>query len=80
MEVCSWLYDNGYDFYTESEFKDGGRADIVAIGRGKIKEEFIVEVIESEKVESIQRKKKLYPSEDIRVVRATSQFNYEDIR
>ena len=31
MEVCYWLRNNGYTYYTEANFEKGGRADIVVV-------------------------------------------------
>ena len=74
-EVCYWLAKKGYEFYTEAEFKTGGRADIVVYAP----EEFIVEIVNSEKKESIDVKKEFYPTSDIRVISARQRFNYLDI-
>lgn len=76
FEVCNWLYDNGYSFYTEAEFQTGGRADIIA---WNVAVSFIVEIIHSEKQESIIRKKEKYPSRDIRVIRTSKQFDPKDV-
>jgi hypothetical protein len=75
LEVCYWLQTNGYSYYTEAEFQTGGRADIVVISPY----EFIIEVLHSEKMESILKKKKKYPSEDIRTTSTSVQFNERDI-
>jgi len=72
MEVCYWLRNNGYNFYTEAEFQTGGRADIVIWNDV---DSFIVEVLHSEKYESILKKKEKYPSRDIRIVKTSEQFD-----
>jgi Holliday junction resolvase-like predicted endonuclease len=76
FEVCNWLYNNGYNFYTEAEFTTGGRADIVVWNAAT---SFIIEVLHSEKIESILKKKEIYPSRDIRIVKTSEQFVPEAI-
>jgi hypothetical protein len=75
LEVCYWLQKNGYDYYTEAEFDSGGRADIAVIHPI----EFIIEVLHSEKDESILKKKRLYPIDDIRTTRTSEKFNEKQI-
>ena len=72
FEVCSWLQDNGYSYYTEAEFNTGGRADIIAWNQV---ESFIIEVLHTEKYESILKKKEKYPSRDIRITKTAEQFD-----
>ena len=74
-EICFWLQRNGYEFYTEAEFKTGGRCDIVVYSP----EEFIVEVAETETQASKDNKNKTYPAE-IRWVNAGTPFNEKDIQ
>ena len=81
FEVCNWLYDNGYSFLTEAEFSTGGRPDIIVWNADwKSFDEFIVEVVHSEKEISILKKKDKYPTDDIRVVKTSKQFEYKDIQ
>lgn len=56
-----WLYLlEGYDCYTEVELKKGGRPDLIVFKGNDAK---IIEVVNSEKQESIESKKSKYPKE-----------------
>ena len=53
-EICIWLRQNEYDFITEAEFIDGGRADIFVLDTGDA-----YEILHTEKMQDF--KKKAYP-------------------
>ena len=61
---CYLLHKEGKTFYTEAEFKNGsGRADIYVVD-----DELAIEIVSSERQDSIDRKRKEYPC-DVKVVR-----------
>ena len=62
LEICKWLKRNNKEFYTEAIFNNGQRADIVNADDG-----VIYEVLESEELSSIIKKRKTYPLEIITV-------------
>ena len=55
---CVYLRNNGHKIVTEHPFKDGTRADIYSYSH-----DIAYEVVWSEKDESIELKKELYPCE-----------------
>lgn len=55
-EICKKLQAEGKQFVTEAIFKTGGRADIFVLD-----DFLVIEIAKSEKPESIERKKALYP-------------------
>lgn len=56
LDVCKFLKKLGHEFYTEAIFADGsGRADVIDADAG-----IIIEVLESESKESIDKKIKKY--------------------
>lgn len=59
-EVCFDVLKKGGFFLTECRFKSGGRADILASTDDKL---YAVEIVHSEKEESIEQKKGQYPVE-----------------
>lgn len=71
LEICKWLKKNGKQFYTEAIFENGLRADIV-----NADDEIIYEVMDSESLDSIDKKKEEYPFE-IRTVEADQEFKEE---
>jgi len=56
FEICYWLNSHGKTFYTESVFKNGSRADIYVL-----ENRVAIEVLDSEKQDSIEHKRKKYP-------------------
>lgn len=62
--ICRALKKLGREFYSEAIFNNGLRADVIDADQG-----MIYEVVESEKEESIAKKRKDYPL-DIIVVQA----------
>ena len=54
--ICKALRDEGKYFVTEAIFKNGGRADILVLDDFKV-----IEILDSESVESIRAKKGYYP-------------------
>jgi hypothetical protein len=69
LEICKWLKQQGYEFYTEAIFMSGDRADIVDADRG-----YIIEVVCTENEESLLKKASKYPLPII-TVRARQEFN-----
>ena len=70
--ICKKLNEWGHEFYTEAIFDSTGlRADVIDADEG-----IIYEVVNTEGVESIAKKKGLYPLE-IRVVNANQKFSEE---
>jgi len=57
QKICKVLEEEGHYFMTEAIFKGGGRADILVLDEFKV-----IEIVNSETLESIIRKKGLYPS------------------
>ena len=74
-QICFKLAENGYEFFTEAEFKNGGRADIVAIN-GNVGQ--IIEVLHTESEERFMKKKDTYPKEFILRGVRTKNFNIEE--
>jgi hypothetical protein len=58
FDECFRLKKKGYDFFTEAEFPNGGRADIVDLVNGEI-----IEILHSETIEEAMDKTKKYPSD-----------------
>jgi hypothetical protein len=56
LEVCTELLKQGKHFVTEAIFVNGGRADILVLDDFRV-----IEILKSEKLESIEIKKELYP-------------------
>ena len=57
FECCLNLLIAGKEFLTEAEFEGGqGRADIVCLDEG-----VVYEIVQTESVESIEAKRKVYP-------------------
>jgi len=71
LEICKYLKSQGKEFYTEAIFLDGLRGDVVNADDG-----VIYEVIESEEIKSIIKKRKKYPLPII-IVRANQDFKKE---
>jgi hypothetical protein len=72
FKICKQLKEWGHEFYTEAIFDSTGlRADVIDADAG-----IIYEVVNTEGVESIAKKKGLYPLE-IRVVNANEKFSEE---
>ena len=71
LEICKYLKKNNLEFYTECIFLNGKRADIVVADLG-----FIIEILNSEKEESIKNKQKFYPLE-IRTINTNQEFREE---
>ena len=70
--ICKKLKEWGHEFYTEAIFEPSGlRADVIDADEG-----IIYEVVNTESVESIAKKKGMYPLE-IRVVNANQKFSEE---
>jgi hypothetical protein len=64
----------GWKVFTEVEFVNGGRADVVAIN-GSVG--VIIEVLHTEKDERFEKKKEYYPKEFILMKVKTSDFDLE---
>ena len=56
IEVCTELIKQGKSFITEAIFKIGGRADILVLDDFRV-----IEIMHSEKDESIEIKREKYP-------------------
>ena len=70
--ICKKLKEWGHEFYTEAIFEPSGlRADVIDADEG-----IIYEVVNTEGVESIAKKKGMYTLE-IRVVNANQKFSDE---
>ena len=70
--ICKKLKEWGHEFYTEAIFEPSGlRADIIDADEG-----IIYEVVNTEGLESLIRKRSRYPLE-IRVVNANQKFSEE---
>jgi len=75
-EVCFKLAQNGYDFWTEVEGKDGlWRADILAIN-GSVGQ--IIEILHTETDKKFENKKDSYPKEFILRSVRTKGFNIDE--
>ena len=75
-QLAYFFKSNGYDIYTEANFQDAGRCDLIAINRSGYF--YIVEVVVSESKKSIENKREKYPAEFI-VVDAKN-FKYEEFK
>ncbi len=65
ITMCELVYKfakNGWEVFTEVEFKKKGRADLIAIS-GSVGQ--IVEILHTESEEKFNKKKLIYPSEFI---------------
>jgi hypothetical protein len=71
--ICDELVEHGKDFITESIFEKGGRCDILDLTDG-----IGIEIISSEKKESINNKKHNYPVPFISI--SIKTLNDEEIR
>ncbi len=70
--ICRKLKEWGHEFYTEAIFEPSGlRADVIDADEG-----IIYEVVNTEGVDSIAKKRGMYPLE-IRVVNANQKFSEE---
>lgn len=58
--VCWKLANQGWKIYTEVEFNNGGRADIVAISSGY---GYVIEILHTESEARFSAKSDVYPSE-----------------
>lgn len=57
VEICIGLLKEGKSFVTEAIFLNGSRADVLVLDDFKV-----VEILHTEKLCSIERKKEMYPS------------------
>ena len=73
--VCWKLANTGFKIFTEVEFKNGGRADIVAIS-GKCG--YIVEILHTESEARFSAKKSVYPEEFLMIPVRTKNFNIDE--
>jgi hypothetical protein len=74
LEVCMWLKKQDSAFMTEVRFKSGdSRCDILALDHLN---GCIIEVVDSESIESIEEKKRKYPLPVI-VVKASDKWKPE---
>ena len=72
FHICKQLKAWGHEFYTEAIFEPSGlRADVIDADEG-----IIYEVVNTEGVESLAKKRGMYPLE-IRVVNANQKFSEE---
>ena len=72
FKICRQLKEWGHEFYTEAIFEPSGlRADVIDADAG-----VIYEVVNTESVESLSKKQKMYPLE-IRIVNAHEKFTEE---
>ena len=72
--VCWKIANNGWKVYTEVEFNNGGRADIVAIS-GDIG--FIIEILHTETEARFSSKKDFYPEQFNIIAVHTKGFNID---
>ncbi len=78
ITMCELVYklvSSGWEVFSEVEFKNGGRADLVAINGGIGQ---IVEILHTESEEKFNKKKDTYPSEFILRGVRTKNFNIDD--
>lgn len=74
FDICYKLINQGYEIYTESEFSNKGRGDIVAISPGG--EGYIIEVLYSESEERFLNKKDYYPEEFTLIKVKVNEFDF----
>lgn len=72
--VCWKIANNGYKIFTEVEFKNGGRADIVAISG---QHAYVIEILHTESEAKFSAKKDLYPEEFYIVPVRTKDFDID---
>lgn len=72
--VCWKIANSGYKVFTEVEFKNGGRADIVAISGSC---GFIIEILHTESMARFSEKKKLYPEDFFLIPVQTKGFDID---
>jgi len=70
--IVWWLVNQGYDVFTEAEFKKGGRADIVCWISGQA---FAIEVLHTETDERYEAKFDKYPEDFTMVKIKTGGFD-----
>ena len=73
--ICWKLANSGFKIYTEAEFVNSGRADIIAIS-GKCG--YIIEVLCTESEAMFSEKKNYYPEDFTIVPVRTKDFNIDD--
>ena len=73
--VCWKVANSGYKIFTEVEFVNGGRADIVAISGSC---GFIIEVLHTEKEARFSSKKDIYPDEFLIIPVQTKDFDINE--
>jgi len=76
-KVAHKLMNLGFKVYTETEFTNGKRADIVAIQNGV---GYAVEVLHTESEERYIAKMSSYPEEFTLVKVRTGEFDYENFK
>lgn len=69
FQIAYILMKQGYDVYLESEFKSGGKGDVIAIINGS---GFIIEVLSSETEKRFNAKKDYYP-EELQIVKVDAK-------
>jgi len=74
-DIVWWLVNNGYEVFSEVEFKSGGRADLVCWQNGQ---GFIIEVLHSETEKRYEAKFSTYPEELTMVRIDTKGFNIDE--
>lgn len=76
LQVAYWFKVNGYEVYSEANFQDAGRCDLIAINRRGYF--YIIEIVNSESKKSIELKRQKYPGEIIVIDAKT--FKYEEFK
>lgn len=72
LQVAYYFKCQGYEVYSEANFYNAGRCDLICINRRGYF--YIVEIVNSESKKSIEEKRKSYPSEFIVVDAKTFKF------
>ena len=75
--IAHKLINNGWKVFSEAEFKDGSRADLVAVN-GSVG--IVYEIMDSEKEANIDLKRLKYPKEFIIVPVRCKGFNLEEFK
>lgn len=65
LEICYWLWSNGYKFATETKMKNGLRADILCI---ELDGSQVIEVMDSETPEMLEKKRLIYARDGIEML------------
>lgn len=73
--VCWKVANQGFKIYTEVEFNNGGRADIVAISGSC---GYVIEILHTESEAKFSAKKDVYPKDFFMIPVKTKDFNIDE--